>query len=127
MASYCTTADLIGITESKRSTSTLQACIDEADRKINLYLKSNKITGVTGDDLKSVSLTMAKAELLDLGLQTGDFQASNGDFSSSVDVTNAVKALRESAYAALDQYITANTVSKGSRVRCSRIRSRCIR
>jgi len=122
---YCTTADLIGITESKRTSATLQACIDEGDRKINLYLKANKITGVSGDDLKSASLTMAKAELLDLGLQTGDLQASNADFSSSVNVTEAVRALRASAYSALDQYITANTTNEGSKFRCSRIRSRC--
>lgn len=122
---YCTTTELINVTESKRSATILQACIDEGDRKINLYLKANGISGVTGDDLKSVSLTMAKAELLDLGLQAGDFQASNGDFASSVNVTEAVKALRASAYGALDQYITANTSSEGFQFRCSRVRSRC--
>ena len=122
---YCTTAELVGITESKRSTATLQACIDEGDRKINLYLKSYGITGVAGDDLKSISLTMAKAELLDLGLQNGDLQTSDGDFSSSVNVTDAVKALRDSAYSALDQYISANTISGGKKIRCSRVRSRC--
>lgn len=125
MTSYCTTAELINVTQSTRSATVLQACIDEGDRKINLYLKSNGITGAAGDDLKSVSLTMAKAELLDLGLQTGDLQASNGDFSSSVNVTEAVKALRASAYAALDQYITANTASEGFQFRCSRVRARC--
>jgi hypothetical protein len=124
--SYCTTAELINITESARSATVLQACIDEGDRKINLYLKSNGIAGSSGDDLKSVSLTMAKAELLDLGLQAGDLQASNGDFTSSLNVTEAVKALRASAYAALDQYIEANTISdSGANFRCSRVRARC--
>jgi hypothetical protein len=123
---YCTTAELINITESTRTSTVLQACIDEGDRKINLYLKSNGITGSSGDDLKSVSLTMAKAELLDLGLQAGDLQASNGDFTSSLNVTEAVKALRASAYAALDQYIEANTISdSGANFRCSRVRARC--
>lgn len=125
MTSYCTTAELIGVTESKRSAASLQACIDEGDRKINLYLKSNGVTGAAGDDLKSISLTMAKAELLDLGLQTGDLQASNGDFSSSVNVTEAVKALRASAYEALDQYIVTNTTADKAGFRCSRVRSRC--
>jgi hypothetical protein len=122
---YCTTTDLINVTGSARSSTILQGIIDEADRQINLYLKSNGVTGVAGDDLKSISLTLSKAGLLEYGLQVGDLQASNGDFSSSVDVTSAVKALRDTADKALDRYITANTVSEKSNVRCSRIRSRC--
>lgn len=126
MVSYCSTTELINVTGSTRSATVLQACIDEGDRKINLYLKSNGITGAAGDDLKSISLTMAKAELLDLGLQAGDLQASNGDFSSTVNVTEAVKALRASAYEALDQYIEASTISdSGANFRCSRVRARC--
>ena len=123
---YCTTSELVNVTGSARSSTILQGIIDEADRQINLYLKSNGVAGVAGDDLKSISLTLSKAGLLEYGLQVGDLQASNGDFSSSVDVTSAVKALRETAFAALDQYITANTVSQVTRSRVSRIRSRCL-
>jgi len=109
MTSYCTTTDLINLTGSTRTDTQLQAIIDEGDRKINTYLKSKTITGVASDDLKSASLTMAKAGLLEFGLQVGDFQASNGDFSSSLNVTEAVKALRQEAYAILDQYVAAST------------------
>ena len=107
--SFCTTAELVGVTESKRSTASLQACIDEGDRKITNYLKARGISAGACDAVKSASLTMAKAELLHLGLQTGDFQASNGDFSSSVNVTEAVKALRAEAYATLDDYLAQQT------------------
>lgn len=108
---YCTTTDLINVTGSARSATVLQAIIDEADRKINAYLRANSITGVAGDDLKSASLTMSKAGLLEYGLQVGDFQASNGDFSSSLNVPAAVDALRKEAFALLDSYIVASGTS----------------
>ena len=126
MVSYCSTTELINVTGSTRSATILQGIIDEADRQINLYLRSNGITGASGDDLKSISLTLSKAGLLEFGLQVGDLQASNGDFSSSLNVTEAVKALRTSAYTALDQYIEASTISdSGANFRCSRVKARC--
>lgn len=121
---YCTTTELINVTGSSRSATILQAIIDEADRKIGAYLKSNGITGVAGDDLKSASLTLSKAGLLEYGLQVGDFQASNGDFSSSLNVTSEVDRLRKETFEILDQYIST-TEGVTSSVRCSRIRSRC--
>ena len=123
--SYCTTAELVNVTGSTRSATILQAIIDEADRKINSYLSSYSLSGTSGDVLKSASLTLSKAGLLEYGLQVGDFQASNGDFSSSLNVTAAVESLRKEAFETLDQYITANASSEGSRFRCSRVRSRC--
>lgn len=122
---YCTTTELINITGSARSSTILTDIIAEADRKINTYLKSYGVNGATCDELKSASLTLSKAGLLEYGLQVGDFQASNGDFSSSLNVTEAVKALRADAFSILDQYIAANTISGGKQIRCSRVRSRC--
>ena len=110
---YCTTTDLVNLTGSARSATVLQAIIDEADRKIGAYLRANSITGVAGDDLKSASLTLSKAGLLEYGLQTGDFQASNGDFSSSLNVTAEVDRLRKEAFGILDQYITSVGTSSG--------------
>lgn len=108
---YCTTPDLINLVGSARSVTVLQACIDQGDRRINTYLKKNSITGVTSDDLKTASIAMAKAELLEYGLHVGDFQASNGDFASSLNVPAAVDALRKDAFAILDQYIEASGIS----------------
>ena len=121
---YCTTTELVNVTGSSRSATILQAIIDEADRKIGAYLKSNGVTGAAGDDLKSASLTLSKAGLLEYGLQVGDFQASNGDFSSSLNVPAAVEMLRKEAFEILDQYISS-TEGATTSTRCSRVRSRC--
>ncbi len=121
--SYCTTTDLINLTGSTRTTTQLQAIIDQADREINTRLKARGQTGTACDDLKTISLNLSKAGLLELGLQDGTFQTTSGDFTSSVDVTRAVESLRKAAFALLDEYIEGNTIAAGAKTRVSRVRT----
>jgi hypothetical protein len=46
------------------------------------------------------------------------------DISTAMNLHNAIKQLREQAFALLDQYISAQSTSPGS-IRVSRVRSRC--
>ena len=104
--SYCTTTDLQNLTGSVRSVTILQAIIDEADRQVTAYLKARGVGTAGCDETKSASLLFSQAGLLRFGLQEGSLQASSGDFSSSVDVTTAVKALETRAMSILDDYIS---------------------
>jgi hypothetical protein len=104
--SYCTTTELTNITGSLRSSTILQAIIDEADRQVTAYLKARGVSASACDETKSASLALSQAGLLRFGLQEGSLQASSGDFSSSVNVTEAVKALETRAFSILDDYIS---------------------
>lgn len=120
---YCTTADLVNLTGSTRTTTQLQAIIDEADREVNAYLKARGVSGSTCDELKSVSLKLSKAGLLEFGLQNGDFEADSGDFTSSVDVTRAVESLRAAARRQMDDFIaTQVSLSTPRRIYVMRVR-----
>lgn len=104
--SYSTTTELTNLTGSLRSSTILQAIIDEADRQVTAYLKARGVSASACDETKSVSLALSQAGLLRFGLQEGSLQASSGDFSSSVNVTEAVKALETRAFSILDDYIS---------------------
>jgi hypothetical protein len=126
--SYCSTIELINITGSLRSSTILQAIIDEADRQVTAYLKARGVGALSCDETKSASLLISQAGLLRFGLQEGSFQASTGDFNSSVNVTEAVKALESRAFAILDDFISRQItlsvprriymMTTGSRGRC---------
>jgi len=103
---FCTTTELVNITGSVRSATILQAIIDEADRQITAYLRARGVSASACDETKSASLTLSQVGLLRFGLQEGSFQATTGDFSSSVNVTEACKALETRAFAILDDYIS---------------------
>ena len=104
--SFCTTTELANVTGSIRSATILQAIIDEADRQATAYLKARGVGATACDETKSASLALSQAGLLLFGLQEGSLEASSGDFSSSVNVTGAVKALETRAFAILDDYIS---------------------
>ena len=104
--SFCTTTELANVTGSIRSATILQAIIDEADRQATAYLKARGVGATACDETKSASLALSQAGLLLFGLQEGSLEASSGDFSSSVNVTGAVKALENRAFAILDDYIS---------------------
>jgi hypothetical protein len=104
--SFCTTTELTNVTGSVRSATILQAIIDEADRQITAYLRARGVGASACDETKSASLALSQAGLLRFGLQEGSFQATSGDFSSSVNVTEACKALETRAFSILDDYIS---------------------
>ena len=104
--SFCSTTELTNVTGSIRSSTILQALIDESDRQITAYLKARGVSASGCDETKSASLALSQAGLLRFGLQEGSFQASSGDFTSSVNVTDACKALETRAFAILDDYIS---------------------
>jgi len=123
---HCTYTELANLTGSVRTQTVLEAVIDEADRQVNTYLKAHGVNAVSNDATKSASLSMSKAGLLELGLQEGSFQASSADFTSSVDVTSAVKALRAAAYATLDDYIAIQlTLVTPRKVYLAKVNGRC--
>ena len=103
---FCTYTELANLTGSIRSSTILGAIIDEADRQITAYLRARGVSASGCDETKSASLALSQAGLLRFGLQEGSFQASSGDFSSSVNVTSAVKALETRAFEILDDYIS---------------------
>ena len=103
---FCTYTELANLTGSVRTQTILEAIISEADRQVTAYLKARGVSASATDETKSASLSLSQAGLLRLGLQEGSFQASSGDFSSSVNVTEAVKALEARAFSILDDYIS---------------------
>jgi hypothetical protein len=119
---YCTISELIAVTGSVEDTGVLDAIIDSADRKINVYLTSKGTSGSEGDATKEASLLLSQAGLLDLRVQKGQYIASSGemvngvDASAASDITTAANRLKRDAFLILDQYS-----SKG--VRISRVRS----
>lgn len=103
---FCTYTELANLTGSIRSSTILQAIIDEADRQVTAYLRARGVGASICDETKSASLAFSQAGLLLFGLQEGSLEASSGDFTSSVNVTGAVKALETRAFAILDDYIS---------------------
>ena len=104
--SFCATTELANLTGSIRSSTILQAIIDEADRQITAYLRARGVSASACDETKSASLLLSQVGLLRFGLQEGSLEASSGDFSSSVNVTVASKAMETRAFAILDDYIS---------------------
>ena len=103
---FCTYTELANLTGSVRTQTVLEAIISEADRQLTAYLKARGVSASACDESKSASLALSQAGLLRLGLQEGSFQASSGDFTSSVNVTDACKALETRAFSILDDYIS---------------------
>jgi hypothetical protein len=94
----------VSLTGSALSSAILQAIIDDGDREIDAYLGQFNLSGSATGAIQSASLKLAKAGLLDRALQTGDLEANMGEFTSSANLTQAAKALRDAAYALLEQY-----------------------
>lgn len=99
MASYCSTSDIIAITDTTLDTTTLQAIIDDADREINAYLKARGYGGGACDELKTASIRLTNAEMI-LRNPTG----AEGNASIL-----AVNTLRKSAFDILDNYLATKT------------------
>ena len=112
MSDYCTTTDLTNLTNSSRPTAQLQALIDDASREIDSYLATAGVVSTDANVAQSAALKLSQAGLLLLGLQDGSMQATSSDFSSSVNVRDAVQYLRSEGFKILDLYIERQLVLK---------------
>ena len=106
---YCTAAELKRLTRSTLEDATVIAIIESGDRKIDAYLAPYNLSGSASGACKEASLEMGKAGLIEEGLQAGIYQATSGDFSSSVDAIKAIEHHQKTAYALLDQFISNQT------------------
>jgi len=97
--SYCSTADLIALTDTTLDTTTLQAVIDDSDREINAYLKARGVTGGSCDETKTASLKLANAGLI----------LRNPIGAEGVATPMAVNILRKSAFEILDNYLSTKS------------------
>ena len=108
---YCTYAELALLTGSTLASGTLTAIIESGDRKIDAYLLPYGITASASGTFKEASLEMGKAGLIAEGLQSGKYQATSGDFTSSMDAVKAIDHHENMAYKLLDQYIDNQTTT----------------
>jgi hypothetical protein len=60
---YCTTADLVALTDTTLDPTTLQAVVTEAEVEIDSYLNARGVTGAACAELKSAALKLANAGL----------------------------------------------------------------
>jgi hypothetical protein len=107
---YCTTAELVNLTGSALSSAILTAIIEQGDREIDAYLAPSGIGGAASGACKSASLELAKAGLLDYGRQAGtrSDQSTEGDYSETVQIEQAIARHRKTALALLDAYVAAS-------------------
>jgi len=112
---FCTTAELVGLSGSTLDTGILTSVIEAADREINAYLAPWGLSGNSTGACKQASLKLSLAGLLERGLHTGEYQSTSGDFSSSVDVIRAIESNHKAAYQLLDQYKDAQISLSSSR------------
>lgn len=103
---YATTTELAALTGSYHDTATLQALLDEADRKIKSRLASAEVSAPASDDyLKSAGLAFAKADLLDR-LRIDGSNVTEPQYNwGAEELNNAIKQLREEALVSVDAYI----------------------
>jgi len=106
---YCSTTELVALSGSTLDATTiLTPIIEAADREIDAYLAPHNLSGSASGACKQASLKLSMAGLLERGLHTGDYQATSGDFTSSVNVVQAIEANRQRAFVLLDQYVKEN-------------------
>jgi hypothetical protein len=116
MTTYCSTTELVALTNSKLDpASELTPIIEAADREIDAYLLPYGLSGSATGAVKQASLKLSMAGLLEYGLHNGDYNISTGGFSSSVDVVRAVESNRKAAYALLNQHVDAQTTLASSK------------
>lgn len=114
---YCTATELKLITSSVLEDDAVTAIIYAGDRKIDAYLAPYNLSGNSSGACKEASLEMGKAGLIEEGLQSGKYQSTRGDFSSSMDAVKVIEHHQNTAYKLLGQYID-NQVTLLSDKRC---------
>jgi hypothetical protein len=124
---HCSTTDLIALTgTTEDATTVLTPIIQAADREVDAYLAPHGVSASDTGPCQQASLKLAMAGLLERGLHKGEYQASNPEFTSSVDVMRAIESNRKAAFALLDQHIEAQTsASVGTRVFVRRVDGKC--
>jgi len=123
--SYCTTAELVNLTGSGLSSTILQAIIDDADREINSYLLPHGLSGSSNDSVKTASLKLSRAGLMQYHRLSGiqPKSVSIGDTTSQDDPDVAIKALRAEAFDLLNQWVSTQlSVSTTYTSRVRRVR-----
>lgn len=112
---YCTTEELRALSGTSEDPAVvLVPIIEAADREIDAYLTPYGLTGTASGACKQASLKLSLAALLERGVHKGYYQASEGGYTSSVDVVRAIESNRKSAYAFLQQYIDSQSTSTTS-------------
>jgi len=123
---YSTAAELKLLTGSTLADANCTAIIEAGDRKIDAYLSPYGLGGAASGACKEASLEMGKAGLLEEGLQSGKYQATSGDFTSSVDVIKAIEHHQKSAFKLLDLYVVAqSSLASSKRAFVRRVDGRC--
>lgn len=123
---YCTAAELKLLTGSTLADASVTAIIEAGDRKIDAYLSPYGLGGSATGACKEASLDLGKAGLLEEGLQSGKYQATSGDFSSSLDVIKAIEHYQKTAFRLLDLFIDSqSSLPSANRSYVRRVNGRC--
>jgi hypothetical protein len=109
------------LTGAKLETGVLEVIVGQACAEVDIYLGARGVAGTMCVATTAAAGCYAKALLLERGLQTGSFESTVGDFSSSVNVTAAVQALRKTAQEHLDAYIAARETATDQRRRVVKV------
>jgi hypothetical protein len=110
---YCTNAELSGITDTTLSTTTLDAIIAQADRRIKARIQKEGITPPASDDmLKAASLDLSQAGIITHNRLKEDLTDRNmaksvkfGETTIQDDPDKAIEALTTLAWESVDAYI----------------------
>ena len=102
---YCTWADLAGLTGSTLASGDQTIVIAEVDREVNHLLQKYGLSGGSGDLVNAAALCIGKALLIERGLQTGDYGAQAGKAEDAV-------AQRKLAEEYIETYASLSTGEK---------------
>ena len=108
---YTTSAELTLLTGTTLSADTLDAIIADADRRIRARITTAGLIPQPSDDtLTSASIDLSRAGIVIYNRMTGSQTKSVkvGDITIQDDPDAAIKALTDSAWGLVDDYITIN-------------------
>ena len=112
---YTTSTELIALTGTTLSASTLDAIIVDADRRIRSKITTAGLTPpATNDTLRSASIDLSKAGIVHYNVLTGaqTKRVTVGDITIEDDPYKAIKGLTESAWALVAGYIDTIDIDK---------------
>lgn len=110
---YCTNAELSDITETTLSTTTLNAIIAQADRRIKARIHKGGVLPPASDEmLKAASLDLSQAGIITHNRLKEDLTDRNmgktvkfGETTLQDDPDKAIEALKTLAWESVDAYI----------------------
>jgi hypothetical protein len=118
---YINAALVTALTGTVVPADVLEAIVGQACNEVDIHLNSRGITGTVCGATTAAASAYAKALLLERGLHRGEFEATVGEFSSTVNVTAAVQALRKTAQEQLDAYCAARETATEPRRRIVKV------